>query len=72
MSFKLGDIVLLNGVLAAVVGIEGDPGIPEGHVALWYGGSRNVEPSFTVFEAPLAWTVPAEYCTLAPPIKLQH
>lgn len=63
MSIKRGDLVLLNGRVAAVVGVEGEPGVPEGHVALWFGdhdaeAKPAVDRSIPHCEA---WTVPVEY-----------
>ena len=66
-TIKRGDLVMLNGNLAAVVGIEGDHGIPEDHVALWYGS----EPAETN-QTPVAWTVPIEYCQLVEKLELKH
>ena len=64
MPIKRGDMVTLNGRLAAVVGVEGDPGVLEEHVALWYGDSGPQQASTEGPSHPRAevWTVPAEYC----------
>lgn len=63
-NWKKGDFVEFDGLPAVVVGIEGDPDVPEEHIALWFGdpkakrkskgGSGNVRPE--------VWTVPEEYC----------
>jgi hypothetical protein len=55
-NFKRGDFVTLNDRLTVVVGIEGDAGVPEDHVALWYGAEEQTS------NVPRVWTVPAEYC----------
>lgn len=59
MSLKVGDVVRLNKSLAVVVGTAGDrvydDVVPEGHVALWYGGIDRSEENEV-------WTVPSAYC----------
>jgi hypothetical protein len=72
--WKRGDIVALNGELAVVVGIEGDPDVPEDHIAVWFGGTR-VEPNRvqdTGRKSPEIWAVPAEYFVNALPAVLKH
>lgn len=54
MILTTGDFVILNGNTCVVVGVDGDAGVPEDHVALWYG---EVE----LDGSPIVWTVPAEY-----------
>lgn len=63
MVFIKGDFAQLNGRVCVIVGIEGDPNVPEGHVAAWFGERGESGP-------PEAWTVPAEYFLPldAPPI----
>ncbi|HXW00010.1 MAG TPA: hypothetical protein VEC93_16440 [Anaerolineae bacterium] len=63
-DWKKGDFVEFDGLLAVVVGVEGDPGIPNGHITLWFGdpkvkrksegGSGNAKPE--------VWLVPKDYC----------
>jgi hypothetical protein len=65
-DFKRGDFETLNGLLAVIVGLEGDGGAPEDHVALWYGAN---EPTSIV---PEIWTVPAEYCVLVTNTPIVH
>lgn len=65
--FKRGDLVVLNGKIAAVVGVAGDPNVPEEHIALWYGASVGDTSLGTV-----VWTVPEEYCELAPAPEFRH
>jgi hypothetical protein len=64
MAIRRGDLVTLNGRLAAVVGVEGDPGIPEDHVGLWYGDppTQRQDDDKPVAVAPIVYTVPAECC----------
>ena len=57
-------MVELNGRFAAVVGIEGDPGVPENHVALFYGVDSAGQAD--------VWTVPAEYPVPAPAPIFKH
>ena len=73
MEWKKGDIVVLNGLLAVVVGIAGDSNVPEDYIAIWYGELHGQ----IVFEGdssegkPKVYTVPAEYCRPGPePIYL--
>ena len=57
-------MVTMDGLLAAVVGVEGDPDIPEGHVALWFGdptATRASEGGAPRARAE-AWIVPLESC----------
>ena len=39
-KWKRGDLVELDGLLAVVVGVEGDPDVPEDHLAVWFGDPR--------------------------------
>jgi hypothetical protein len=39
-KWRRGDIVELDGLLAVVVGSEGDPNVPDGHTAVWFGDPR--------------------------------
>jgi hypothetical protein len=66
-EFKRGDLVLLNDRVAAIVGLGGEPGVPENHVALWYGEKIDSPSS-----DPVAWTVPAEFCLPAPKLRFLH
>ncbi len=59
-TWKRGDLVELDGRLAVVVGVEGDPDVPEDHIAVWFGDPR-CEPSSVGGTRPEVWTVPAEY-----------
>lgn len=72
-QIKRGDMVTMDGHLAAVVGVEGDPDVPEGHVALWFGdpSAQRTSEGGTPKSRADAWTVPTEYCTLVA-IDLKH
>ena len=65
--WRRGDLVELDGLLAVVTGIEGDPDVPEEHVALWFGEPRCKRKSEggKGGQRPEIWTVPAEYCVAA-------
>jgi hypothetical protein len=66
-------MVTMDGLLAAVVGVEGDPGVPEGHVAFWFGDptTKRTSEGGTPNSRAEAWTVPTEYCTVAT-VDLKH
>ncbi len=66
-AWKRGDFVELNGLLAVVVGIEGDPGLPEDHSAVWFGDPKCLRTSEggTGGARSEVWTVPTEYLTSA-------
>ena len=69
-----GDFVEVDGLLAVVVGMEGDDGIPEEHVALWFGdpqGKRLSEGGAGGL-IPEVWTVPADVCKPAKPPAYFH
>ena len=74
MGFNRGELVTLNGQLAVVVGIEGDPDVPEEHVALWYGKSETarISEGGSGDAVPIAYTVPEEYCKKAPRPEMRH
>jgi hypothetical protein len=73
-SWARGDLVELDGLLAVVVGVEGDENVPEDHVALWFGEPSCVRRSQggPGGQTPLVYTVPAEYCTRAKPPSWNH
>ena len=72
--WRCGQFVELDGLLAAVVGVEGDPCVPEGHVALWFGEPKSVRKSQGGSGGlqPEVWTVPEEYCSLAVEPVVRH
>ena len=67
-NWQKGDFVIQNGLLAVVVGIPGDPNVPEEHLALWYGEPQDqgALKDETGQERLKVYTVPAEYCHLGP------
>lgn len=73
---RLGDFIELNGSLGVVVGVNTDEvvaTVPEGHLAVWFGPkSRQSNPEEKANNIPEVWTVPAEYCTLAPIPQYYH
>lgn len=73
-NWQRGDFVELNGRVAVVVGVEGEPDIPEGHVALWYGEAQGQDATAgdTGAGPVQVWTVPAEYCGLGPEPIYRH
>ncbi|MBV9849892.1 MAG: hypothetical protein JO250_09490 [Armatimonadetes bacterium] len=72
--WRRGDFVELNGRVAVVVGVEGDPDVPEEHVALWFGEASDQRATGEDPAAgpPQVWTVPAEYCRPGPRPVYRH
>jgi hypothetical protein len=54
MDISRGSFAVLNDLVCVVVGVDGDPNVPDDHVALWYGDLNETGN-------PQVWTVPAEY-----------
>ena len=73
-TWKRGDLVEMDGLLAVVVGVEGDPKVPEDHVAVWFGDPRCVRKSEggSGGRPPEIWTVPAEHVVAAVPPTWNH
>jgi hypothetical protein len=73
-SFKRGDIIEHDGLLAVVVGTDADGGAPEDQLALWYGEPRciRISKGGVGGQHPEVWTVPSEYCTLAASSVVRH
>ena len=72
--WRHGQLVEMDGMLAVVVGIDGDPGVPEEHVILWFGKPHTVRTSQggTGGVRPEVWTVPEEYCVPAAVPDVRH
>ena len=72
--WKRGDFVELDGLIAVVVGVEGDENVPEEHVALWFGEPACIRRSQggPGGQTPVVYTVPAEYCTRAADASWKH
>jgi hypothetical protein len=66
-TFKRGDIIEHDGLLAVVVGTDEDGGAPEDHLALWYGDPpcTRISKGGAGGQRPEVWTVPTEYCSAA-------
>ena len=73
-TWRRGDLVELDGRLAVVVGAEGEPGVPEDHVNLWFGEPQSIRKSEggPGGRTPVVWTVPEEYCLPTPPPDVRH
>lgn len=72
--WERGQLVEIDGLLAAVVGTDDDAWVPDDHVALWFGDPQGVRisqggPGGSI---PEVWTVPAEYCSAAKPPDIRH
>ncbi|WP_075111763.1 hypothetical protein [Noviherbaspirillum massiliense] len=65
MEMRKGDFVEYDGLPAVVVGIYGDAGVPEEHVALWFGANGIMRKSEGGMGGvvPEVWTVPVELCS---------
>ena len=73
-TFKKGDIIEHDGLLAAVVGTVEDGRAPKDHLVLWYGeplGTR-ISKGGVGGQRPEVWTVPAEHCILAASPVVRH
>jgi hypothetical protein len=73
-EWSRGEFVELDGLLAVVVGVPGDPGIPDEHLGLWFGDPRTVRRSEggVAGSAPEVLTVPQELCVAAPAPIFKH
>ena len=71
--WQRGQLVEIDGLLAAVVGTDEDSWVPEDHVALWFGDPRAARKSQGGPGGlrPEVWTVPADccICALAPVVR---
>ncbi len=69
-----GDMVEFDGLLAAVVGVSGDPGVPEDHVVLWFGAPdcKRKSQGGQGGCRPELWTVPAEHIIPAAKPVMRH
>jgi hypothetical protein len=73
-TFKRGDFIEHDGLIAVVVGTGEDGGAPEDHLALWYGEPRciRISQGGVGGQHPEVWTVPAEYCAPAASPDIRH
>jgi len=69
-----GEFVEFDGLPAVVVGVSGDPGVPDDHVALWLGHEGCVRRSQggAGGVVPQVWTVPADLCEPGIAPQLNH
>jgi len=74
MKLLKGEFVQLDGLPAVVVGLPGDPGVPNDHVALWFGHAGAVRKSQggTGDIVPEVWTVPTDLCESRMAPKFNH
>ena len=72
--WKRGDLVELDGLLAVVVGVEGDVNVPEDHIAVWFGDPRCEPKSLGGMggKQPEIWTVPAGVVVAAASAVWKH
>jgi hypothetical protein len=63
-TFKLGQFVEHDGMLAVIVGTFEDGGAPEDHLAVWYGDPKCVRISEggRGAQKPEVWTIPMVQC----------
>ncbi len=74
MKLMKGAFIEFDGLLGVVVGIAGEHGVPEEHVAVWFGdpkGKRRSEGGLGGLR-PEVWTVPIECCEQAAPPIISH
>jgi hypothetical protein len=64
MEFQKGQFIEFDGVPAVIVGLPGDSGVPDDHVALWFGNPNTIRKSQggNGEIAPEIWTVPIDLC----------
>ena len=74
INLKIGSFVEFDGLIAVVVGLEGEPNVPENHVALWFGDSQVLRKSNggTGGHRPMVITVPIDLCEVAKSPKFAH
>jgi hypothetical protein len=61
-ELRPGTFVEMDGLLAVIVGVSGDEGVPDEHVALWFGDPRGDRVSQGGIGGlnPEVWTVPQD------------
>lgn len=74
MELQKGQLIEFDGVPAVVVGLPGETGVPEDHVALWFGNPDATRKSQGGVGgiAPEVWTVPAYLCKLGAAPVFRH
>ena len=73
-TWRRGDLIEFDGLLAVVVGAAGEPGVPEDHIKLWFGEpqSDRISQGGSGGHVPIVWTVPEKYCHPTPPPDVRH
>lgn len=73
-GFQRGALVELDGLLAVVVGLPGDDGVPEEHVAVWFGRPQVERRSKrgTGGARPEVWMVPVDLMSPAAEPVFKH
>ena len=73
-KLRRGQLVEYDGLLAAIVGVPGDPSVPDGHVALWFGEPRGLRKSQggTGRLCAEVYTVPEDQCLSAAEPRILH
>jgi hypothetical protein len=74
MKLQKGQFIEFDGVPAVIVGFPGDTGVPEEHVALWFGNPNATRKSHGGIGgiAPEVWTVPSDLCGAGTPPIVRH
>ena len=69
-----GEFVEVDGLLAVIVGVFGDPKVPEDHIAVWFGAPRctRISEGGSGGASPEVYTIPVEYFTKAQPATMKH
>lgn len=72
--FQVGTFVEFDGLLAVVVGFSGENGVPQDHLAIWFGEpqGKRISEGGKGDLVPIVRTVPTEYCLPAKSPILQH
>jgi hypothetical protein len=72
--FHIGEFIEFDGLLGIVVGLSGESGVPDDHLAIWFGEpqGRRKSAGGEGNLVPIVWTVPTEYCLPAKAPILQH
>jgi hypothetical protein len=73
-AWRRGDLVELDGLLAVIVGLQDEPGVPEDHVALWLGEPQGERLSRGGSGGlrPVVYTVPTDYICPALKPDMRH
>lgn len=74
MELQKGQFIEFDGVPAVIVGLPGDIGLPENHVALWFGSPNATRKSLGGIGVivPEVWTVPTNLCEPGATARFEH